>query len=538
MKHVTAVLSMLHESADRNSATRQFRGNRVLSWTLDRLSRCDLLEHRAILCWEDQLPQFGSLVDEFGCHVLVKGPRSPIPSIDAIGAAQRWSDGWRGGLLGTCAFDRGFHARWIDEIADHLRAEAIVLVDPSSGLVDPQLIDELVRHARRHESQPLVFAQAAPGSAGALVRRSLLQQLAESNLHPGRLLAYQPSRPQRDAIATDAAINVPTLVARTSHRFTLDSDRQIARIEASTLSLNGTLAVTAAEQLVQRVSSADRVDAMPREVTLELTTRRSVRPIYSAAQLPIARADMTLELAQTILDQLAHADDTRLVLAGVGDPLLSPIVADVIAYARARGIESIAIETDLLAVNSETLDAVSGGAVDVVSVMIPAISQETYARIMGAPRIAEAVENLKSLLTKRQQLARGVPIVVPTFVKCRENLHEMESWYDQWINALGTAVIRGPSTCGGKLPDVSVSPMAPPTRRACSRLSSRLTILSDGAIVPCEEDVLGSQTLGRAGVDRIADVWQHTMSPLRDTHRTGNVLSLPVCGSCDQWARP
>ncbi|HMO26198.1 MAG TPA: hypothetical protein PKB10_08000, partial [Tepidisphaeraceae bacterium] len=364
------------------------------------------------------------------------------------------------------------------------------------------------------------------------------QQLAESNLHPGRLLAYQPARPQRDAIATDAAINVPTLVARTSHRFTLDSDRQIARIEASTLSLNGTLAMTAAEQLVQRVSSADRIDAMPREVTLELTTRRSVRPIYSAAQLPIARSDMTLDIARTIIDQLAHADDTRLVLAGVGDPLLSPIVADVIACARSRGIESIAIETDLLAVNSETLDAISGGKVDIVSVMIPAISQETYGRIMGAPRLAEAIENLKTLLMKRQQGSRGVPIVVPTFVKCRENLHEMESWYDQWINALGAAVIRGPSTCGGKLPDVSVSPMSPPTRRACGRINQRLTILSDGAIVPCEEDVLGSQMLGRAGVDRIADVWQQAMSKLRETHRTGNVLSLPVCGSCDQWARP
>ena len=39
MSHVTAILSLLHEPSDRCCATRLFRGEPVLRWTLDRLAR-------------------------------------------------------------------------------------------------------------------------------------------------------------------------------------------------------------------------------------------------------------------------------------------------------------------------------------------------------------------------------------------------------------------------------------------------------------------------------------------------------------------
>ena len=44
MSEVTALLSMLHEQADRNSATRLFRQDPVLSWTIDRLSQAKRLD--------------------------------------------------------------------------------------------------------------------------------------------------------------------------------------------------------------------------------------------------------------------------------------------------------------------------------------------------------------------------------------------------------------------------------------------------------------------------------------------------------------
>ena len=158
---------MLHESAGRNSATRNFRGEPVLSWTIDRLSRCERLDAIAVLCWEDQAAAIEPIAGEGHADMLVKGPRQTIPSIEAVAAAQKFADGWRGGLLSTCEFDVGFYAPWFNEIAQHHEADAIIAIDPASGLVDFEIIDDTIAEAEEREECEILFTQAAPGLAGA-----------------------------------------------------------------------------------------------------------------------------------------------------------------------------------------------------------------------------------------------------------------------------------------------------------------------------------------------------------------------------------
>ncbi len=148
------------------------------------------------------------------------------------------------------------------------------------------------------------------------------------------------------------------------------------------------------------------------------------------------------------------------------------------------------------------------------------------------------LENVRIFLLERHRLGRSIPLLVPTFTKCTANLPEMEPWYDQWMRAAGTAVITGPTTCGGELPDVSVANMAPPRRRPCARLASRMTILSDGRVVSCEQDVTGRQVLGEVGKAPLAQIWQEQVGGLRRDHRGGKHLHLPVCGPCTEWHRP
>ena len=100
---------MLHESPTRHSAERRFRGKSVLEWTLRRLSAATSLDTVAILCWDDQLAAVSIVADNQIAGVICKGPRQLLPEMNAVTTARNWSDGWRGGLLGTCEFDLGFH---------------------------------------------------------------------------------------------------------------------------------------------------------------------------------------------------------------------------------------------------------------------------------------------------------------------------------------------------------------------------------------------------------------------------------------------
>ena len=197
-----------------------------------------------------------------------------LPEVDAITAARRWSDGWRGGLLSTCDFDLGFYAPWFNELAINVDSDAILLIDPSSALVDPAMLDGLVAHGRSHPDSELCFVPAAPGLGG---RCSV--ERCSSDLPQQRRTAGDCSTICRvNTVASHCPATcapVPAPVARTTHRFKLDSDRQIARLSAATHNLNGQLISSGAEELVHRSHAWEAPDSLPREVTLELNTNRA-----------------------------------------------------------------------------------------------------------------------------------------------------------------------------------------------------------------------------------------------------------------------
>jgi radical SAM protein with 4Fe4S-binding SPASM domain len=533
---VTAVLSMLHEPAERNSATRLFRGAPVLRWTLDRLNRSRRVTSVAIVCWEDQLEAVLPLAEQERTDVLAKGPRVTVPELEAVTAAQRWADGWRGGLLGTCAFDRGFHAGWFEEVAAKLGSDAILVADPAAALIDSRLLDGLVQHAREHPAAEFCFMPAAPGLSGVLLRMPLLKRLAATKSHPGRLMHYTPDGVCREPLGGESCAPVPTSVARTTRRFLLDSDRQVGRIGEATLSLNGQLMASPAEDIVTRLQDLDASDPLPREVVLELNTARATRPIFWPGRYQVVqRPALGLENATLLFEQLARADDLRLTIGGLGDPMLCDDLFAIVHAARRAGVAAIHVETDLVAGD---MSALARADVDVVTAHVPALTAATYNTVMGVDRYDAVLDNVRAFLTERAKRRRGVPILAPTFTKCRDNLAEMEPWYDQWLRALGTAVIVGPSDHAGQVPDVGVADMSPPRRRPCARLASRVVVRSDGTVVACEQDFAGRAVLGNLADAPLADIWQNRFKQLRSDHRAGNFAAHPLCGACRDWDRP
>jgi len=91
-------------------------------------------------------------------------------------------------------------------------------------------------------------------------------------------------------------------------------------------------------------------------------------------------------------------------------------------------------------------------------VHIPAVTQKTYQQMMDCDQLPRLIENMRKFLQFRAE--RATPILAPTFTKCRENLAEMEAWYDHWIRNLGCAVITGPSNCAGQIPHAAAADMS------------------------------------------------------------------------------
>lgn len=542
---VAPVISMLHEGAQDNSALRLFRGRPVLSWTVDRLARASLDVPPSVVCWTDQLPPVRTALGEGRFAHLNVGNRVAIPAVEAVSAAQRWADGWRGGLLSTCWFDRGFHAGSVLAGINNAEAEAALLVDPAAALVDPDLIAELVAQAEAHPDRGLVFMQAAPGLSGVLLRKEYVAELAKANLHPGRSLHYVPDVYGGDPIATPACAPSPTVACRTLHRFTLDSAADVARLDRVTAELNGSLISTGAEELA-RLANADReLPALPRDLRIELTTRRATKAIFRAPGTPRAEktaAEWAAWFAAGMDPRRAGETPvplrdgaTRITFAGAGDPLLHEGAPDVIAAARAAG-HAVSVETDLVGVRPEVVDGLARSGADLVLAYVPGVSPQTYQAVMGVDALNEVLANMQRFLTARG--TSPLPLLVPCLVKTTLNAGEMEPWYDHWLRLMGSAVIEGATDYAGAIPDVGVARMDPSTRVPCRRLSSRVQVLCDGSATQCEFDVAGKCGAGNVFDRGLADVWHAGLAPVREAHSAGRYSLNALCGNCKEWHRP
>jgi MoaA/NifB/PqqE/SkfB family radical SAM enzyme len=265
------------------------------------------------------------------------------------------------------------------------------------------------------------------------------------------------------------------------------------------------------------------------------------------------REAMNAKTGHALLSELSGVDDIRVTFAGVGDPLCHENLFDLLGSAREQGIAAICVETDLLG-DATAVKRLAQSGIDVVAVNLPAITPAMYATMMGIDGYERVIENLRIFIAARGLAA--TPILVPVFMKCRENLGEMEAWYDHWLRALGNAVIDGPSDYAGQIADSAAADMTPPKRRACARLSSRISVLSDGTIVACEQDMMAKSRLGTIGeitvpvpvisdeitgtgtIISIASVWNGKMKLLRSDHQCGQWERHSLCANCREWHRP
>ena len=137
-----------------------------------------------------------------------------------------------------------------------------------------------------------------------------------------------------------------------------------------------------------KCASAKPQAVLPREVNLELTTRRSTFPAFGAARhFPFNRPDFTLELAKHLFGELAEIDDLRLTLGGVGDPLCHPGFFEIVELARTAGISAVHVETDLYDLDSAQVAGLVEAGIDIISINLPAVSSSTYQKLNGHRRI-------------------------------------------------------------------------------------------------------------------------------------------------------
>lgn len=533
--------------------TDRLGGWSVLELTLRRVAQVPQVEKLVLVHPADQDPVAGLAAAGLSVESLQRTLNRPVVfHADPGGlrddltpmrtAARKWTLGaWRGGIGGGVIYDELLPAAPLAAALAAHGGQSALLLGADWCLFDPHLAQlQLARHLGAGDGMSLIFTQAPPGLGALVCSGDLLGRLAAQRAAFGPMFAYHPQRPALDPIGREVCVPIEAEVRDLYRRFVFDTPRAQADVRAVAAVLGEGLLTADANAMARAFRLAEAAGTgsaragglLPAHVRVELTPERLAAGLATAQHHgTLDRPAMPLALAESLCRQLgdpAAGGDVAVLFGGLGDALLYPHWQQVVATARASGVLGIGLQTDLQ-VQDTVIDALLHTPVDVLSVRLNADTPAVYHQVMGEHvHFEHAMARILQFFEGRNRFARpaaeaeagdprrglpGLPWLVPTMVKMRENLVDLESFFDRWTLLAGHAVLERFSTGLGRVPDHSPVPMTPVSGREPGPYPVQLTVLSDGRVTLSPDDWQGEQAIGNVHDQPLLKIWQRAFEP-------------------------
>ena len=121
-----------------------------------------------------------------------------------------------------------------------------------------------------------------------------------------------------------------------------------------------------------------------------------------------------------IVDQFPRLD--RVVLHGIGEPLLNKELPRFISHLKERGAK-VLFNTNAILLNQKRGDALVEAGLDELRVSLDAVSPELYAKLRGVDQLPKVIQNLKSFVKRHG--GRQQPKVSLWWVAMQANLQQL-----------------------------------------------------------------------------------------------------------------
>ena len=169
------------------------------------------------------------------------------------------------------------------------------------------------------------------------------------------------------------------------------------------------------------------VGALPRSLYLETTNRcdskcQTCIRTFETLEPP---ADLTLERVRAIVEQFPDLD--RVVLHGIGEPLLNPEIFDIVAYLKTR-VTTVLFNSDAISLTAPRAGRLLDSGLDEYRVSMDAATRETFRRLRGVDQFERVTANVAGLIELQRAGQRTTPRVSLWFTASRANIEELPAF--------------------------------------------------------------------------------------------------------------
>ena len=169
------------------------------------------------------------------------------------------------------------------------------------------------------------------------------------------------------------------------------------------------------------------VPTLPHTLYLETTNRcdsecQTCLRTFNTLEPP---KDLTLAEVQRLVDQFPVLE--RVVLHGIGEPLLNKQIFEIVAYLKTKGA-TVLFNSDAISLTQKRAAQLIDSGLDEYRVSMDAATRETYARIRGVDQFARVIRNVGYLVSLLQQQGCSRPRVSMWFTTLKTNLDELPAF--------------------------------------------------------------------------------------------------------------
>src|SRR5207237_1394345 len=169
------------------------------------------------------------------------------------------------------------------------------------------------------------------------------------------------------------------------------------------------------------------VATLPRSLYLETTNRcdskcQTCIRTFQSLEPP---ADLTLAQVKAIAEQFPVLE--RVVLHGIGEPLLNTEIFEIVAYLKSRA-PTVLFNSDAISLTATRARRLIESGLDEYRVSLDAATRETYRRLRGVDQFDRVAANVRRLVELERERSRSTPRVSLWFTASRANLDELPAF--------------------------------------------------------------------------------------------------------------
>ena len=241
---------------------------------------------------------------------------------------------------------------------------------------------------------------------------------------------------------------------------------------------------------------------------------------------------MELKVFKKVIDEGAKKGLCSVKTQYRGEPLLDKRMADMVRYAKDKGIIEVMFDTNATLLSEKTARALIEAGLDKIICSVDGYTKEVYESVRIGAIFENVLNNIKRLQSLKKNMGSKKPIVRVQMVDTPRNHHQIEGYIKFWSEMAEHVAIEDMLDWEAKEEDDT-----PLENFACAQLWQRLIVLADGDVLPCCRAMRGGneklEVLGNAYEGSLEDMWKGSrMTKLRTLHQEGRSHEIKMCRLC------